>query len=61
MEIRIKAKNAEELNAWFDHVCTRCAMCNRDCGQSDPCSCCIANKTYEWMKFLFETHGKEDN
>ena len=48
--INFEFENLDELNAWLDHVCTRCAMCNRDCGHGDPCSVCRANKIYESKK-----------
>lgn len=52
--MKIKIESIEELNAWLDHVCTRCAMCNRDCGKGDPCSVCRANKIYETKKEEFK-------
>lgn len=61
MEVKIKAKNVEELNQWLDSVCTRCAMSNRDCGHCCPCDSCMANQVYEWLSWLFKTHGKEGN
>lgn len=54
MEIKIKIENLEELNAWFDNICTRCAMCNRDCGKADPCTGCRADKIYRTKKAEFE-------
>lgn len=48
--MKIKFESVEELNVWLDHVCTRCAMCNKECGHADPCSVCKANKIYEREK-----------
>ena len=47
MKIEVKAKfnSIEELNAWLDNVCTRCAMCNRE--GRDRCDVCRANKIYK--------------
>lgn len=47
MEFRFKFESIDELNAWLDHCCTRCAMRNLDCGKGDPCCKCKANKVYE--------------
>ena len=47
MEFKFKFDNLDELDAWFNYCCTRCAMCNRDNGNNDPCSNCRANKVYE--------------
>lgn len=59
MEIKMKLtfKSIDELDAWFNYVCTRCAMCNIECGKHDPCANCRANKVYKtWEEFF----GKED-
>lgn len=58
MEIKIKFETVEELNAWLDHVCMRCAMCNRDCGHGNPCETCKANKIYEAKKAEIERRRK---
>ena len=58
MEIKIKFDNLDELNAWFDHICMRCALCNRDCGHGDPCEKCKANKIYENKKSEIERRKK---
>lgn len=50
MEFKVKFNSIEELNEWLNWCCTRCAMRNRDCGRSDPCSVCRANKIYETRK-----------
>lgn len=47
LEMNLRFNTIEELNAWFDHVCTRCAMCNADNGRADPCEVCKAEKIYE--------------
>lgn len=59
MEIKIKIETLEELEVWFGHVCTRCAMRNQDCGKADPCQGCRANKIYESKKSEFEKGGKK--
>lgn len=57
--MKIKFENVEELNVWFDHICTRCAFCNRDCGKGDPCSVCKANRAYEEKKDELEKGGNK--
>ena len=57
MEFKFKFESLEELDAWFDWRCTRCAMCNKDNGKADPCARCKVNKVYETRKEEFE---KED-
>ena len=59
MEFKFKFNSLEELDAWFDYCCTRCAMCNRDNGKCDPCSKCKANRVYESRRKDFEKGDDE--
>lgn len=57
--VKMAFENLDDLNQWFDHVCTRCAMCNRDCGHGNPCEGCKANRIYEQKKAEIEKGGKK--
>ena len=59
IEMKLKFRNYEELEAWFNSCCTRCAFCNRDCGKNDPCINCKADEIYnEWEK-VFKKGGNK--
>ena len=58
--MEFKFDSLDELDAWFNYCCTRCAMCNRDNGKNDPCSRCRKNWTYKAWEEFFGRKEDED-